>query len=323
MKYSVIIPVYNMEKYLRECIDSIVSQARTDIEIILVNDGSIDNSLAICQEYEKKYPYVNVLDKKNTGSMDSWIKGVELAQGEYICFIDADDFISKRYFSILDQYTTHGEYDMILFDFVKVYKDHELYKPVNRIDYGNMEESLFNIKNNYYAHEKCSLYRWDKVLKAEIIKENIKKITYRGIYFEDQVTLLNFFSIKKAIYIEEKLYCYRMRKSSVSHGFNYRIFDDNLMMEKQMLQLTKEFGYNEKHLYQLHLYFLCLYAKNALRAPKFPKKVKVTFRDIFSIGSFNRKIILLLYKLKWKSMFDFLMRKKQCQDRNETSVYFE
>lgn len=325
MKYSIIVPIYNMERYLRECIDSIVKQKRTDVEVILVNDGSTDGSLAICKEYENEYSYITVLDKPNTGSMDSWIKGVELSKGEYICFVDADDSIEENYFSVIDKYVKQDKYDIILFDFTRIYKEHTSYKAVNKIEYGEIAPSvLAQIKNNYYcAHEMCSLYRWDKVIKSELIKANINKVTYRGVYFEDQITLLNLFSAEKVIYIKERLYRYRMRKSSVSHGFKYRIFNDNLKMEQQMYELAKDFGYDKKQLYYLHLYFLCHYAKNALRAPKNPEKVKVRWKDIFSVKANNQKMILLLYKLKFKSMFNFLMRKKHQKERNGEENYFD
>ena len=77
MRYSVIIPIYNAEKYLAECISSVIDQNRDDVELILVNDGSIDNSLNICYDFKKKFANIIIIDKKNSGSMDSWIKGVE------------------------------------------------------------------------------------------------------------------------------------------------------------------------------------------------------------------------------------------------------
>ena len=104
INYSVIIPIYNMEKYLEECIKSILIFEREDVEVILVNDGSTDNSINICNQYEKKFKNVIVIDKKNTGTTDTIIEGVKKATGRYISFVDADDYICNNYFDVLDNY---------------------------------------------------------------------------------------------------------------------------------------------------------------------------------------------------------------------------
>ena len=84
MKLSVIVPVYNAEKYLRQCLDSLVNQTFSNMEIILVNDGSNDGSGVICEEYCKKYNNVKYIDKRNEGVMAAWIDGVKISEGEYI-----------------------------------------------------------------------------------------------------------------------------------------------------------------------------------------------------------------------------------------------
>ena len=97
IKYSIIIPIYNMEKYLKECLDSVVKNKREDLEVILVNDGSTDSSLNICKYYEKNYNNIIIIDKKNSGTTDTLIRGIEKARGKYTCFIDADDKITEDF----------------------------------------------------------------------------------------------------------------------------------------------------------------------------------------------------------------------------------
>ena len=94
MKISIIIPVYNVEKYLRECLDSILAQSYKDFEIILVDDGSTDSSGNICDEYSMKYENIKVLHKNNNGLSSARNAGLDIAQGEYILFIDSDDVVS-------------------------------------------------------------------------------------------------------------------------------------------------------------------------------------------------------------------------------------
>ena len=98
IKVSIIIPVYNTEKFLNRCVDSVINQKFNNFEIILVNDGSKDNSLKICRDYEKKYPkIIKVIDQKNSGPAIARNRGIESAKGEYIMFIDSDDFIDDGY----------------------------------------------------------------------------------------------------------------------------------------------------------------------------------------------------------------------------------
>lgn len=91
-KISVIIPVYNVEQYLRECLDSVVSQSLADIEIIAINDGSPDNSLSILKEYEAKDTRVKIIDKQNEGVGKARNDGIKAAAGEFVAFMDSDDY---------------------------------------------------------------------------------------------------------------------------------------------------------------------------------------------------------------------------------------
>ena len=94
---SVVVPIYNVEKYLKTCIETIIKQTYKNIEIILVNDGSTDNSLQICNEFKEKEKRIKVINKKNGGLSDARNIGLKKAKGKYICFIDSDDFINEKY----------------------------------------------------------------------------------------------------------------------------------------------------------------------------------------------------------------------------------
>ena len=96
---SIIIPVYNAEKFIKRCLDSIINQTYKNIEVICINDGSTDNSLKILKEYEKKYFFIRVYNQKNCGSGKTRNRGIDLSKGNYITFVDADDYIEKDYIS--------------------------------------------------------------------------------------------------------------------------------------------------------------------------------------------------------------------------------
>ncbi len=109
LKVSLIIPVYNTEKYLRQCLDSVISQTFKEFECICINDGSTDNSLPILQEYINKDIRFKLIDKKNEGVSVARNTGIQNATGKYIVFIDSDDWITKDYIEVL--YNTIEKYD--------------------------------------------------------------------------------------------------------------------------------------------------------------------------------------------------------------------
>lgn len=115
---SIIIPVYNTEKYLRRCIDSVLHSACDDFEILLVNDGSTDSSPAICEEYSRQDSRVKVIHQKNQGVSSARNTGLDHCHGEWIVFVDSDDFISKDFLSLIAK-EIHQDKDLLLFDFSK------------------------------------------------------------------------------------------------------------------------------------------------------------------------------------------------------------
>lgn len=115
MRYSVIIPIYKAEKTLRRCVDSLLNQNYSDMELILVNDGSPDGSGAICEEYADRYPCVVYIDKTNGGVSTARNAGLDVATGEYVLFVDSDDYVSEDYFRILDSLTADRQYDLVVF----------------------------------------------------------------------------------------------------------------------------------------------------------------------------------------------------------------
>ena len=120
MTFSIIIPVYNVEKYLNECVDSVLNQKNVDYEIILVDDGSTDNSGQICDEYVKNHSNISVIHKQNGGASDARNIGIEEAEGDYILFIDSDDKIEKNSLSKINEVIINQKFPDIVM--LEVYK---------------------------------------------------------------------------------------------------------------------------------------------------------------------------------------------------------
>ena len=123
MMVSIIIPVYNVEKYLPRCIESVLSQTYSSIEIILVDDGSVDNSGKICDEIASVNPKVKVIHKENGGLSDARNAGIKIAQGEYFSFIDSDDWIHEDTYRILADKIKQNHADIICFGMIELYEN--------------------------------------------------------------------------------------------------------------------------------------------------------------------------------------------------------
>ena len=310
MKFSVIIPIYNMEKYIEETLNSLVKQFSKDDELILVNDGSTDDSLEICRKYKLKYNFIKIIDKKNSGSMDSWIKGVRESSGDYILFVDADDIVESNYFEIIKG-ACEKKPDLIMFDYFEMFKNKKNKIKINKINYGFYENDQLNYikKNIIKNHNLFSFYRWNKVFKRKVVIDVIDSINIISTYYEDcLIGLLSLIYATSLLYIDKTIYNYRMRKSSISHNVKINSFNDNLKVEKEMEMILKKYNYTKKDIQLNHLYFLFQYSRSALKSNFKVKKVTVKFNDILKIKKFEKKITLLLYKCNLKRIF-FILNK--------------
>lgn len=164
MKLSVIIPVYNVEKYIEECLDSVVKQSVDNVEVICVNDGSTDNSLKVLQEYEKKYNYIYVYSKENGGLSSARNYGIEKATGDYIFFLDSDDMLADcDCFSFIKGMLKKEKVDILYFDGRSFFEEGLASKEDNRERYGN----AYQRKENYGFYQKGEFLFADFVQKGE------------------------------------------------------------------------------------------------------------------------------------------------------------
>lgn len=224
-KISVIVPVYNVEKYLRECLDSIINQTFKDIEIICVNDGSTDGSLEILEEYASKDDRIIIINQENQGLGKTRNYALSIVQGEYIAFVDSDDFIRPDAYEIVYNKFKETDVDIVLFDFAtckengRLSKKHSLCKSKEqKLSYKLKNNSVFKLSDfKRKTFTDLTLYCWDKVYKTKFIKDN-------NIYFstarfcEDQIfSISSYLLAKKILYINEHLYVYRTRESSLIH----------------------------------------------------------------------------------------------------------
>ncbi len=211
IKLSIIVPIYNVEKYLEKCIESLLKQDEENYEILLINDGSTDNSLEICKKYESEYKNIKVFNKKNGGLSSARNYGLDKAEGKYISFIDSDDWISANYieeiYRIID---SDKNVDVITYNMIYINDgwDNGTTRKVYN-DFENMDRKEI-IKECYNPS-----FAWARVYKKDII--NKYRFPTKDIWYEDMYIMPAILSnCKKIKYIDKELYFYRQRKSSIT-----------------------------------------------------------------------------------------------------------
>lgn len=250
MKVSFILPIYNVEKYLSECVESILVQTYRDFEILLVDDGSPDNCPALCDEWAKKDSRIKALHKPNGGLSDARNYGLEHAQGDYVVFVDSDDFwVNKdclqRLMNVVD---AHPECDFIGFNCSYYYSDSKTYNKWVAYD-----ESLSKptdkdtVLRSLVASGTFPMSACLKILKRKSLSEiNLNFI--KGLLSEDIPWFIDLLEgTKKCMFINDYIYAYRQGVvGSISNSFSVRNFNSILRIIDNELQKLEGRTFNEK-----------------------------------------------------------------------------
>ena len=218
---SVIVPVYNVEKYIKECLESLVNQTLKNIEIIVVNDGSPDNSQSIIDEYTKKYPdKIKSYVKKNGGLSDARNYGIKKANGEYIAFVDSDDFVDVTMFEKMYNLARKNNCQVAVCNLIKYSEKSNKYEANNFIK----KNKVVIIEEEQDFISSCRSFACNKIYKKELFN-NIK--FPKGQVFEDSSIIYNIlFESKKIVLTNEDLYYYRIhREGAITTTINEKIFD--------------------------------------------------------------------------------------------------
>lgn len=244
IKISVIIPIYNREKYITQCIKSIMKQSFKNIEIICVNDGSTDSSLKILEELQKKDKRIVIIDKKNSGVCSARNIGLEKAKGNYILFVDGDDWIEPTCIEECYNKVTKFNLDMVSFGFIKKYTDNS--KNEITMDLVEFKENDIISGKEYFKNLlnfKASVVVWNKLLKKEIILKNNIKFLEKITVTEDVLFLANLTKyLNKIGKIDKVFYNYRMGENNGTGNIKEKYMEDASIVfsEINKLYLTEK-----------------------------------------------------------------------------------
>jgi glycosyltransferase involved in cell wall biosynthesis len=215
-KVSIIVPVYNVEKYLEKCLDSLINQTLKDIEIICINDGSLDNSINILEKYAIKDNRLKIISQKNAGLSAARNTGINAASGDYIGFCDSDDWVSLDFYEKLYKCAVQNNTDIACGEIIKIRKG----KEKKFLTYNNETIAKTYLEKLQSCNVPDYSYVWNKIYRlSKIKKHNLyfeEGITYEDIIFSPQAL----FYLDKTVTIKNTYYYYLSRKTSITHNSN-------------------------------------------------------------------------------------------------------
>lgn len=243
MLFSVLIPLYNAEKYIGECIDSVLAQSCDDFEIVIVNDGSTDKSADIADNYQKKHPgIIRVIHKENTGVLLTRRRLIQEAKGDYIVWIDADDVYKPELLSDLRNEIYKNKPDVIVFNFEELYNPEKIVYSLDVPDKFN-----FRSEDKHKIYTKLILGRdmnelFTKCIRREIIDIEVDYSQYKHVRMGDDLfCLIPIFDVAEKIeYLNKSYYRYRIVSTSITHTQTYlRYYSYRTIFERESKYLEK------------------------------------------------------------------------------------
>ena len=244
IRVSIIVPVYNVEKYLPKCLDSLVNQTLRDIEIIIVNDGTKDNSQKIIDKYAKKYKNIKAYKKENGGLSSARNYGLKYAQGEYIGFVDSDDYIAQTMYEKMYNKASSEKLDIVVCDTIEIYEEGN-----QKYLKSNLNYSTDNVKNYIISHPMACTRLFKKSL--------FDKVKFKeGILYEDLNLTPSLVKYTQNIgFVNEGLYFYLQRTGSIMNQqkFNIKLLNIFDVLENNYNLLSKEYFTEVEFLYITHL----------------------------------------------------------------------
>ena len=258
---SIIVPIYNAEKYLEECLQSIANQTFKDIEVILVDDGSTDSSHLICESFCLKYKNFRLLTKENGGQMSAWILGVKHANGDFLGFVDADDVVEPNMYEIMMSEQSKHESDLVMCS-------RNIVIGGNKITNG--KKQFWNNLKSYYSLDdldfirkmflptlqgNLSQARWDKVFKKDLYVECMEKYATNVVRtFEDRFIVIPYiFKSKSFSFVDLPLYNWRQVSNSSSRKPRPELCNIADKLFESHKQLIFDLGIYNQYIYYIEL----------------------------------------------------------------------
>lgn len=282
---SIILPVHNTSSYLEECLNSIHNQSFKNYELICVDDGSLDNSYEILKKYEKIITNCKVIHQSNQGVARARNEGLRNVNGDYIVFIDSDDFIEYNYLERLYNESCNTNADVVICNFYRYYDNSKLKLPVVCKKSSGIY-SNYHILKSLIPDNLIHSYLWNKLWKKELF-DNIE---FPSIKYEDISIMCDlFYKAKKVSIISDRLYYYRIRKTSIVRNYSISTQNDYVKAYGFIRLFLKEKNIYDKFKFSFALLsikvFFVMFFINIFLISEY-KSLKITFQNFSSFYNF-------------------------------------
>lgn len=294
---SIIVPVYNVEKYIEQCIESIINQKEIDFELILVNDGSTDRSLDICKEYKKRNDRIKIINQKNQGVSSARNNGVKLAKGKYIMFVDSDDYLYKDdCLKTIQKNIENKDYDIVMFNMLYMYENNG----EKKYDYLALFPKIHNEKifESLIESNKLSISPCDKWIKKEFLELNNIFFEYGRKNLEDADWSLNLYLNTNNIKcINEYIYVYRkQRDGSATTKQDSKIINQQIsFIEKWVTRGNKCLSNKQIKQYLSYQYMIVIGMIQKYELYSDYKDFVKKYKFLLSLGTNKKTRIALLF----------------------------
>lgn len=294
IKLSIIVPVYNVERYIEKCVNSIMNQTFKEFELILVDDGSTDSCGVICDKYANLDPRVKVIHKKNGGLSSARNVGIKMSSAKYIAFVDSDDWIDEKMYEIMYKIMEKNEnIDIVQCGYIDAEsEDIEIETNYNSIEFEVMDKKLA-LKNIYGLNAKENVVAWNKIYKYHLFNE----ISFpEGKIHEDMFTTHRLlYKSNQVAFINEKLYFYRKTPNSITNSkFNVKKLDLLEAFKDRMIFFK---NIDEYELYSQSLLSYMNYlkefyfkSKKELENKRIAKNIQLEHRKFLKIFLKNKRV---------------------------------
>lgn len=270
-KVSIIVPVYNTERYLKECIDSLLNQTYENIEIILIDDGSTDKSGSICDDYAERYDRVKTIHQENQGLVSTWIRGTTECRGDYLCYVDSDDWIEPDMIMDLLAETTNHPREMICSNFSCDFPSKSV-EEKNKLAQGVYEgDTLKQIQQQRLLgnDERTILFsRSTKLIARRLVEDNIHFSDPALKMGEDlNIMLPAMLDCERIVVVDKAYYHYRQYGSSMVHAYNANLYPEirHLIQIVRHILLEKKVPEADVMAAKEYIILLLLVVKNEIR----------------------------------------------------------
>lgn len=327
-RFSIVVPIYNVEKFLYQCIESVLKQSFHDYELILVDDGATDSSGKICDEYASKCDKVRVIHKTNGGLVSARRAGVLAANGEYIGYVDGDDWVADCWLSEVNKVIDQNHPDIVEYNAFKNIDGKNMEMKTSRFRglYDEKEVSekiipcmLFDKQQRFYTFGVLPAV-WSKIIKTEILKENL--CTEDRITFGEDVACIynNILKCKSFYGIDRPLYYYRQNSQSMTKAYDAKRFDRLEVLFNYLKKMLLPNNSTLSEQYEGYELFCVLYAalNEAKSSVGFKKMadnfemgirkldlVNFTAKTTFKVGAPWNIMLYLIKKEKFKALSVF------------------